>query len=224
MTLPVRVLVVDDDVPTRVGLRTILSLEPGIEVVGEAATGTEACSLAVDLCPDVVLMDVHLPDLDGIEATRIITGRSPSSAGSPRVIVLTTFDFDEYVYRSLQAGASGFLLKRTRSEDLVGAVRSVAAGAALPMPEVTTALVSRFADPSHDGMPGSGSPLTSREADVLVLIAEGLSNQEIADRLTVSVETVRTHVKRVYAKSGARDRVHAVIAAYESGLVPRRHP
>jgi DNA-binding NarL/FixJ family response regulator len=217
----IRALIVDDDVPTRIGLRTILSLEPGIEVVGEAATGTEACALALELRPDVVLMDVHLPDLDGIEATRRITSQPPPTP-VPRVIVLTTFDFDEYVHRSLLAGASGFLLKRTRAEDLVDAVRSVAAGESLPIPDTTIALVSRFADGAGQSGPRPG--LTSREADVLVLMAQGLSNQEIAGNLGVSVETVRTHVKRVYAKTGARDRVHAVIVAYESGLVPRPHP
>jgi DNA-binding NarL/FixJ family response regulator len=221
MTAIVTVLIVDDDVPIRVGVRTILSLEPRIVVVGEAATGAEACTLALELEPDVILMDVHLPVFDGIEATRRITsGSKARGVRVPRVIVLTTFDFDEYVFRSLQAGASGFLLKRTRAEELVDAVLTVAAGNALPTPGSTTALVSRFTERSGDRAP-LPSALTSRECDILSLVAQGLSNQEIGDALAISIETVRTHVKRVYAKLGARDRVHAVIAAYESGLVPR---
>jgi DNA-binding NarL/FixJ family response regulator len=221
MTGPVEVLIVDDDVPTRVGVRTILSFEPEIEVVGEAATGPEACGLALELEPDVVLMDVHLPGFDGIEATRRITTAPAPGRRVPRVIVLTTFDFDEYVYRSLQAGASGFLLKRTRAEELVEAVLTVAAGSSLPTPSMTTALVSRFTERATDRLASPLSALTSRECDILTLMAQGLSNQEISGSLSISVETVRTHVKRVYAKLGARDRVHAVIAAYESGLVPR---
>ena len=219
MTAPIRVLIVDDDVPTRVGIRTILSSEPGVLVVGEAAGATEGCALAQALLPDVVLMDVSLPDFDGIEATRRITASEGEKV--PRVIVLTTFDLDEYLYRSLRAGASGFLLKRTRAEELVDAVRTVAAGNALPAPDATKRLIAKYAVPpngaGHDYVPS----LTSREAEVLVLIASGLSNQAIAGQLGVSVETVRTHVKRVYQKCGARDRVQAVIAAYESGLVPR---
>ena len=166
-------------------------------------------------------MDVHLPVFDGIEATRRITSGSTPGRRIPRIIVLTTFDFDEYVYRSLQAGASGFLLKRTRAEELVEAVLTVSAGNALPVPNMTTALVSRFIERSGNRRTSTLATLTSRECDILTLMAEGLSNQEIGESLSISIETVRTHVKRVYAKLGARDRVHAVIVAYESGLVPR---
>ena len=219
MTPSIRALVVDDDVTTRVGIRTILTSEPGIDVVGEAATGADACRMADELAPDIVLMDVQLPDLDGIEATRRITS---AEGDHPRVVVLTTFDIDEYVYRSLRAGASAFLLKRSKAEDLVDTVRAVADGATLPTPAATMRLISTFADerPERPG-PTFVPPLTDRETDVLVLIARGYSNTEIADRLAISFETVRTHVKHVYAKCGAKDRAHAVIAAYESGLVDR---
>jgi len=217
VSVAIRVLIVDDDVPTRVGLRTILATEAGIEVVGEAATGAEAMSLVGRVRPDIVLMDVNLPGEDGIEVTARITGTLVGD-DCPRVIVLTTFDYDDYVYRSLRAGASGFLLKRTRAEVIVEAVRSVARGEELPVPVLTTGLISRFASRS---VGPQASTLTERETEVLVLVAQGLSNQEIAGRLYVSVETVRTHVKRIYAKLGVRDRVHAVIAAYESGLASR---
>ena len=218
-----RVLIVDDDVPTRVGLVTILSGEADIEVVGEAANGRDACTLALNLEPDVVLMDVQLPDLDGIEATRLITAGS-ARAKVPRVIVLTTFDLDEYAYKSLRVGASGFLLKRTRAEDLIDAVRVVAEGEELPMPATTRRLSANMSaqETAHDREWRAIDDLTDREQEVLVFIARGFSNQEIALELTLSVDTVKTHVKRVYAKLGARDRVHAVIAAYESGLVTLR--
>ena len=216
----IRVLIVDDDVPTRIGLRTILSSDPAIEVVGEAVTGVDACALATELEPDVVLMDVQLPELDGIEATRRIT--SSDGADPPRVIVLTTFDLDEYAYRSLAAGASGFLLKRTRAEDLIGAVRTAADGTALPMPAAIKSLIERYAGRGGERPTSTFTPpLSPREADVLVLIARGLSNAEIAEELHVGLETVRSHVKHVYTKAGVRDRAQAVIAAYESGLVPR---
>jgi DNA-binding NarL/FixJ family response regulator len=214
------VLIVEDDVPTRIGLDTILSAEPDIEVVGHAATGIEACTLADDLAPDVVLMDIQLPELDGIEATRRITG-GDQQAPTPRVIVVTTYDFDEYVYRSLRAGASGFLLKRTRAEELVDAIRTVASGDALPLAATTRGLIADFASrESSNASEWRGvSALTDREAEVLTLVARGLSNDEIADRLTLSIETVKTHVKHVYTKLGTRDRAQAVIAAYETGLV-----
>jgi DNA-binding NarL/FixJ family response regulator len=165
-------------------------------------------------------MDIQLPELDGIEATRRITAGDDATA-RPRVIVVTTYDYDEYIYRSLRAGASGFLLKRTRAEDLVDAVRTVAGGDALPLASTTRGLIADFASRT----PGSGkewkavSALTEREAEVLTLVARGLSNDEIAERLTLSTETVKTHVKHVYTKLGTRDRAQAVIAAYESGLV-----
>jgi DNA-binding NarL/FixJ family response regulator len=216
VTSPIRVLIVDDDVPTRVGLRTILSSDPELDVVGEATGGAQACELAEELAPDIVLMDIQLPDLNGIEATRRIVGSSIDE--KPRVIMLTTFEVDDYIYASMRAGASGFLLKRTRAEELIEAVRTVAEGSALPAPTATRQLIATY---TERGTTPIAVPLTPRESDVLVLIAEGLSNQEIAGELSVSHETVRTHVKHIYAKTGARDRAQAVIAAYESGLVPR---
>jgi len=215
----VRVLVVDDDVPTRVGVRTILSSEPGIEVVGEAGTAAQAVDLNRQLRPDVVLMDVRLPDEDGITVTREILRDAREGLPIPRVIVLTTFDYDEYVFRSLQAGASGFLLKRAPAEELIEAVRTVADGNALPAPARTRTLIGAFAKASADSpMSQFAEALTARESEVLALIARGLSNAEIADNLGLSIETIRTHVKHVYMKTGARDRAHAVIIAYESGL------
>ena len=219
MTDIVRVLVVDDDVPTRVGVRTILSSEPGIEVVGEAGTAAQAVDLNRQLRPDVVLMDVRLPDEDGITVTREILRDAREGLPIPRVIVLTTFDYDEYVFRSLQAGASGFLLKRAPAEELIEAVRTVADGNALPAPARTRTLIGAFAKASADSpMSQFAEALTARESEVLALIARGLSNAEIADNLGLSIETIRTHVKHVYMKTGARDRAHAVIIAYESGL------
>jgi DNA-binding NarL/FixJ family response regulator len=213
------VLVVDDDVPTRVGVAAILASDPDIDVVAEAGDGVEACRLAERLAPDVVVMDVQLPILDGIEATR----RLAASPAAPRVLVLTTFDLDLYAYRSIEAGASGFLLKRTRAEDLVEAVRTIAGGSALPSPARTTELIAHFAEAGRPD-PTFVPPLTEREVEVLVLIARGMANDEIATELGVALETVRTHVKHVYAKCGARDRAHAVIAAYESGLVAPGSP
>ena len=219
MTSTIRVLVVDDDVPTRVGLRTILSSEPEIEVVGEAGTAAEAIALTHSLAPDVVLMDVRLPDEDGIAVARQIVNEARDGTATTRVIVLTTFDYDEYVFRSLQAGASGFLLKRTRAEDLVDAVRTVANGNALPAPERTRSLIAAFAAAPADRPHAQfAETLTTREGEVLALIARGMSNAEIADSLGLSIETIRTHVKHVYMKTGARDRAHAVIIAYETGL------
>jgi len=223
----IRALIVDDDVPTRVGVRTILSSEPDIEVVGEAATGGEALELAAQLEPDVVLMDVRLPDIDGLTVTRQITSgvetdsasESSTDAPRPKVIVLTTFDFDEYVYRSIRAGASGFLLKRAPAEEIVAAVRAVAGGLRLPMPAKTRRLLQQYARTDPGSRAELLDSLTAREREVLSLIARGFSNQEIAELLYLSVETVKTHVKRVYMKCGARDRAQAVIAAYEAGLV-----
>ena len=212
----IRVLIVDDDVPTRVGIRTILASDAEIDVVAEASNGADGCALAAELAPDVVIMDIHLPDIDGIEATRRIRSTPDSDV---RVLMLTTFDLDEYVFRSLEAGASGFLLKRTRAEELIDGVRAVAEGHELAHAAATTALVAQFTTP---GASVQGERLTDRELDVLALIARGMSNREIADELTVSTETVRTHVKHIYAKWGLRDRAHAVIAAYEYGLGPPR--
>jgi len=215
-----RVLIVDDDVPTRIGLRSILDAESGVDVVGEAADGREACKLVESLEPNVVLMDVRMRPMDGITATRTITSDAHSH-DRPRVIVLTTFDNDEYVFGALRAGASGFLLKRTPAEELVDAIRIVAEGEALLTPEATRRLVADFAKQNHaltearDAMDW----LTPREREVLVLIARGLTNREIASSLNVSLETIKTHVKRVFTKIGVHDRAQAVIAAYEARLV-----
>lgn len=217
---PIRVLIVDDDVATRVGVAAILSTEPGFEVVGEATDGTEACAMAEELAPDVVLMDVQLPGVDGIEATRRIRS---AGADRPRVIMLTTFEFDVYVHRSIEAGASGILLKRVGAEDLIDAVRAVATGEALPLPEATTALIARFSRAARN-VAVFNPPLTDRETDVLILVARGKSNREIARQLGVSLETVRTHIKHIYTKCGARDRAQAVIAAYESELIEPHPP
>lgn len=222
VTTPIRVLVADDDVPTRVGLRAILEAEADIAVVGEAADGEAAYELVGELAPDVVLMDVRMRPGDGIEATRRITGRrEDGEPRRPKVIVLTTFDHDEYVLGALRAGASGFLLKRTRSEELVDAVRVVADGDALLTPEVTRRLVAEFSD--RDGATDAAvelvDRLTNRERQILVLIACGLSNREIARWCTVSVETVKTHAQRIFMKLDVRDRTQAVIVAYEAGVV-----
>jgi DNA-binding NarL/FixJ family response regulator len=216
VTSPVRILLVDDDVPTRIGLGTILRTEPGLEVIGEAADGAEACRLVRELAPDVVVMDVQLPVLDGIEATRRITG---GGDGAPRVLVLTTFDVDDYVVRSVQAGASGFLLKRSRAEDIVDAVRRVADGESLPVPARAAALLANPPAPGSSHLERFVPPLTEREVQVLTLVARGLSNQEVAQQLDLSVETVRTHLKHIYVKSGTANRLQAVIAAFESGIV-----
>lgn len=216
MTPPIRVLIVDDDVPTRVGISTILSSDPGIVVVGEADNGLDACTMAVELAPDLMVVDVQIPGIDGIETTRRVTGLGPTS---PKVIVLTTFDVDEYVYGSLRAGASGFMLKRAPAEELIAAVHRVAKGDELLAPQRTTQLIGSQVVPRQRHADIFMPPLTVREADVLALMARGLSNPEIGQRLGVSLETVRTHVKHVYMKCNARDRAQAVIAAYESGLV-----
>jgi DNA-binding NarL/FixJ family response regulator len=214
-----RVLIADDQALVRAGFRMILEADGGIQVVGEAADGEQPIAAVRRLQPDVVLMDVRMPVLDGLEATRRIL-----SAGdrSPRVIMLTTFDADEYVYTALRAGASGFLLKDVTPEQLVAAVRLVATGDALLAPSITRRLVERFSKPAGTTVTRSGdglSTLTSREREVLVLIARGLSNAEISVRLTVSDATVKTHVARILAKLGLRDRVQAVVCAYETGLV-----
>jgi DNA-binding NarL/FixJ family response regulator len=216
----VRVVVADDQRLVRTGFRVLLGDADGIEVVGEAADGVEAVELAADLHPDVVLMDIRMPRLDGISATRSIAGRTPS-----RVLVLTTFDSDEYVFEALTAGASGFLLKDVPAEHLVAAIRSVARGDALIDPSVTRRLISRFTralQPTPDvtsGIPARLGVLTARELEVLRLMAAGLTNAEIAARLVVEETTVKTHVGRVLAKLDLRDRVQAVVLAYETGLV-----
>jgi DNA-binding NarL/FixJ family response regulator len=210
-----RVLLADDQGLVRAGFRKILESEPGIEVVAEASDGEEAVAAARRFEPDVVLMDVRMPRLDGIAATRLIT-----SAGLPaRILMLTTFGHDEYVYDALRAGASGFLLKDVPPETLIDAVRIVARGDALLDPAVTRSVVEAFARLPETSEPSSMAELTAREREVLALLARGLSNAEICERLVVSEGTAKTHVARVLGKLGLRDRVQAVILAYECGLV-----
>lgn len=211
-----RVMLVDDQELVRAGFRLILDLEPDLEVVGEAADGDECLRRVRDLEPDVVLMDIRMPRLDGIETTARL-----AAAGGPKVLVLTTFDLDEYVYRAMRAGASGFLLKDVPREQLVAGVRVVARGEQLLAPAITRRLVERFVrlpDPGT-GVPQAMRELSARELEVLRLMATGLSNAEIAEELVVGEATVKTHVARVLAKCGLRDRVQAVVLAYESGLV-----
>jgi DNA-binding NarL/FixJ family response regulator len=215
----IRVALVDDQSMVRAGFRMILDAEADITIVGEAADGAEAVDVAARTRPDVVLMDVRMPVMDGIEATRVITnGRG---APAPRVLVLTTFDVDDYVYAALHAGASGFLLKDARAEDLVEAIRVVARGDALLAPSVTRRLIEHLARQSgRDTTPAPGiADLTDREHEVLTLMARGLSNSEIAERLFLGEATIKTHVGRVLMKLGVRDRVQAVVVAYESGVV-----
>ena len=216
--MTIRVLLVDDEDLIRTGLRMILEAEEDFEVVGEAANGREALELARRERPDIVLMDIQMPEPTGLEAAREL---SQLPGERPRVIMLTTFELDEYVYEALQAGASGFLLKRTPADELVRGIRVVAEGEALLAPSVTRRLIAEFAQrpqPSSD-VPEAIAELTEREREVLLLMAEGLANREIADRLVVSEGTVKTHVKRVLAKLEVRDRTQAVIVAYNSGLV-----
>jgi DNA-binding NarL/FixJ family response regulator len=217
----IRVVVVDDQEIVRAGFAALLGTQDDFDVVGTAADGEEAVRLCRDAHPDVVLMDVRMPVMDGIEATRQVTG---DGASAPRVIVLTTFDLDEYVYDALGVGASGFLLKDATADTLFDAVRVVAGGDALLAPAVTRRLVSEFARlrPTLPHRPDALAELTPRETEVLRLVAEGLSNAEIAERLVVSEETVKTHVSRVLAKLDLRDRTQAVVVAYESGLVVPR--
>jgi DNA-binding NarL/FixJ family response regulator len=224
--MSVKVLLVDDQQLIRAGFRMILDAEPDIEVVGECSDGTQAIDSAARLGPDVVLMDIRMPEMDGIEATRRITARNDGER--PRILILTTFDLDEYVYDALGAGASGFLLKDTPADHLVAGIRTVAAGEALLAPSVTRRLIEEFSrggSASRDKAPGLDE-LTPRELEVLQLIATGLSNAEIAGELVVGETTVKTHVARVLLKLGLRDRVQAVVLAYESGIVTpgRRDP
>jgi DNA-binding NarL/FixJ family response regulator len=209
----IRVVLADDQTLVRSGFRMILKDEPGIEVVGEAGDGVEAIAAVRDLNPDVVLMDIRMPKLDGLEATRRIL----AEPDPPRVLVLTTFDLDEYVFSALRAGASGFLLKDAPEEQLLAAIRAAAGGGALFSPSVTRKLIERFA--GHSDPPAGLAELTEREREVLTLLARGYSNAEIAEQLVVSEHTVKTHVARVLMKLDLRDRTQAVVLAYESGLV-----
>ena len=221
--MAVRVLIADDQSLVRAGFRLVLENHDDIEVVGEASNGEEAVHGAGRLEPDVVLMDIRMPELDGIAATARITERHPAV----RVLVLTTYDLDEYVYDALQAGASGFLLKDTPPEQLAGGIRAVAAGEALLAPTVTRRLIAEFAriGPANRARPAALDELTPRELEVLRLLARGLSNAEIAAHLVLGDTTIKTHVAHVLSKLGLRDRVQAVVLAYESGLViPGRPP
>jgi DNA-binding NarL/FixJ family response regulator len=213
--MTIQVLLVDDHALARTGFRMVLDTEPDIEVVGEASTGRQAIHSARRLQPDVVLMDVRMPELDGIAATREIVGD-----GAPRVLILTTFDLDEYVYDALAAGASGFLLKDVGPDQLTEAIRVIAGGEALLAPTVTRRLIDDLVRSGRRRLPAPPGldELTPRELEVLELVAQGLSNAEIAELLTVEETTVKTHVSRLLAKLGLRDRVQAVVLAYESGL------
>jgi DNA-binding NarL/FixJ family response regulator len=211
-----RVLIADDDDLMRAGLVELLSGEPGIEIVGEAATGRQAVERARRLGPEVVLMDVRMPDLDGIDATGELTRAAPDT----KVLILTTFEQDDYVFRALRAGASGFLLKRTRPEELIAAVHTTARGDSLLSPSVTRLVIDRMAQQPLPELAAGAKldELTRREREVLELVARGLSNREIAAGLFVEESTVRTHVKRIQMKLGLRDRVQIVIFAYETGV------
>ena len=219
----IRVLIADDQELVRTGFRVILNAEPDLEVVGEAADGREAIEAVQALRPDVVLMDIRMPNLDGIEATR----RIAAAVGSPRVLILTTFDLDEYVYEALRAGASGFLLKDVPPEQLVAGIRAVASGDALLAPSITRRVIEAFVQrppPAAREQHSRLEELTTRELDVLKLLARGLSNAEIAAELVVSDTTVKTHVAHILMKLNQRDRVQAVVFAYETGLVEPGQP
>ncbi|CAL9510050.1 response regulator [Streptomyces sp. enrichment culture] len=218
--MTIRVLIADDQMMVREGFSVLLGAMPGIEVVGEAVNGRDAVTKVRELAPDVVLMDIRMPELNGIEATREIVAADAMA----KVLVLTTFDLDEYVYQALRAGASGFLLKDASARQLADGVRVVASGEALLAPSVTKRLISEFAKLSQTPRPTVGVPaaygdLTERETEVLVLIAQGLSNAEIAQRLVVAESTIKTHVSRVLVKLGLRDRTQAAVFAYEARLV-----
>ena len=212
----IRVLLADDQPLVRTGLRMILSAEPDLEIVGEASDGVEAIALCARARPDVVLMDVRMPGVDGIEATRAITTRQDPA---PRVLVLTTFDLDDVVYDALRAGASGFLLKDASEDRLTTAIRVISDGGSLFAPSVTRRLIEEFARRDHPGPLPSLDALTERELDVLRQVARGLSNTEIATTLFVTENTVKTHIAHVLRKLEVRDRVQAVVFAYESGLI-----
>ncbi|MFB6614405.1 response regulator [Streptomyces sp. NPDC085524] len=218
MTTPIKVMIADDQMMVRQGFTVLLNAQPDIEVVGQAVDGADAVAKVAELAPDVVLMDIRMPGMGGIEATSVITGVPGAEV---KVLVLTTFDLDEYVYEALRAGASGFLLKDASADQLAEAVRVVAAGEALLSPNITKRLITEF---SRLGAPRAPSraridELTGRETEVLSLVAQGLSNAEIAAHLTVAEQTVKTHVGRILVKLGLRDRTQAAVFAYETGLV-----
>ncbi|MDN0198244.1 response regulator transcription factor [Streptomyces sp. S.PNR 29] len=215
---PIRVVIADDQQMVRQGFTVLLNTQPDIEVIGQAVDGLDAVAKVAELAPDVVLMDIRMPELGGIEATRRIIGATPDI----RVLVLTTFDLDEYVYEALRAGASGFLLKDASANQLAEAIRVVAAGDALLAPGITRRLLTEFSrlpDRPRAPLKQRVGDLTERETEVLALIAQGLSNAEIAQRLVVAEQTVKTHVGRILVKLGLRDRTQAAVFAYESGLV-----
>ena len=218
MADPIRVLIVDDQQLIRMGFRLVLEAAAGVDVVGEAADGVEALDAVRRLRPDVVLMDVRMPRMDGLEATRLIAAEHPSV----RIVVLTTFDLDEYAFAALRAGASGFLLKDAHPHELIGAIRAAYAGDAVLSPRVTRRMLEMFGTrlPDAESTPTVVDELTDREREVFLAIARGRSNAEIAEDLFLSESTVKTHVGRVLAKLGARDRVHAVILAHRLGVVP----
>jgi DNA-binding NarL/FixJ family response regulator len=220
----IRVLLADDQALVRAGFRALLDAEPGIEVVAEAADGLDAVRLTRETRPDVVLMDIRMPGVDGLEATRRIVA-DPALAGT-KVVILTTFELDEYVFEALRDGASGFLVKDTEPVELLRGVRAVAAGDALLSPSVTRRVIGQFAGTARTGAgaapkapPRELTQLTDREREVMVLVAEGLSNDEIAARLVISPATAKTHVSRTMVKLGARDRAQLVVYAYEAGLI-----
>ncbi|MFJ4045378.1 response regulator [Microbacterium sp. NPDC089987] len=219
--MTIDVLIADDQAMVRAGFAALLDAHDGIRVTGQAADGAEAVRLSARLDPDVILMDVRMPELDGIEATRRILGPAYPAAKVPRILMLTTFDIDDYVYDALEAGASGFLLKDALADELVSAVRVVAQGDALLSPRVTRRMIEHFAArrPRPPHAQAALQELTERERDVLTLIARGRSNTEIGSELFIAEQTVKTHVGKVFAKLALRDRVHAVIFAYDAGLV-----
>jgi DNA-binding NarL/FixJ family response regulator len=214
----IRVLVADDQSMIRAGFRLLLAREPDIDVVAEASNGVEAVQQAARFSPTVVLMDIRMPELDGIEATRQILAADPAA----RILILTTFDLDEYVYEALQAGASGFVLKDDPPEQLIAALRTVAAGDALLSPAVTKSVIRKFAQLPRPERPKAVDELTARELDIFRLMAEGLSNGEISERLFIGDTTVKTHVTHILQKLGLRDRVQAVVLAYQTGIFEQR--
>ena len=221
----IEIVIVDDDTLVRAGLRMMIETQDDLAVVGEAGNGEEAVRLVERLRPDIVLMDIRMPGVDGLEATRRIAGSSPDSDRTPRVVILTTFDLDEYVFEAVRAGASGFLLKRTPPRELLTAIRTVHDGDSLLSPAVTTRLMKEFARTSVTSSTRSEmvslvrERLTDREVEVLIHVGQGANNREIADALYLSEHTVKTHLKHIMTKLDLRDRIHAVVLAYECGLV-----